>query len=76
MLYVTHRIRQARENAGCTQAALAIASGIPVRTLGAYERGAIVPPINRAAQIAAALGLSLDELFPETHLVASDAVAS
>lgn len=79
MLYVRHRIRQAREDAGRTQAELALAAGIPLRTLGAYERGSIVPPINRAARIADALGLSLNELFPDTQSVAyggCDEVAS
>ena len=63
MMPVTLRVREAREAAGLTQADLADAAGIPLRTLSAYERGQIVPPVDRARAIAVALGTTLDDLF-------------
>lgn len=58
---VGQRIFQERTSAELTQVALAEVTGIPQTTISGYERGAEVS-LRNAALIAAALGISLNEL--------------
>ena len=70
MTHVPLPIRSARVARGMTQSALAAACGIPLRTLAAYERGHLEPPVSRARAIACALGTTLDGLFGEDEAAA------
>ena len=50
-----------REERGLTRKQLAEATGIPVRSIAAYERG-VVPPVARAAVIALQLDVTLEDI--------------
>ncbi len=54
-----HRLRLA---AGLTQAQLADAAGVPLSTLQGWEIDRREPGLRAAAQLAAALGITADEL--------------
>jgi transcriptional regulator with XRE-family HTH domain len=56
------RLKQLREAAGMTQAELAKAAGVPLRTYQTWEQGVRTPLIDAAAKVAEALDVSLDEL--------------
>ncbi len=56
------RLKQLREAAGMTQASLAKAAGVPLRTYQTWEQGVRTPLIDAAAKVAEALDVSLDEL--------------
>jgi transcriptional regulator with XRE-family HTH domain len=56
------RLKQLREAAGMTQAALAKAAGVPLRTYQTWEQGVRTPLFDAAAKVAEALGVSLDDL--------------
>src|SRR4249919_3738585 len=56
-------LRQLRANAGISQQVAARAAGVSVSSWSNYENGAQVPPIWRAASLARALAVSLDELL-------------
>lgn len=56
------RLQEFRMRAGLSQSGLAEKSGVSVRTLQEYEQGKMVPSIDKAAKLAQALGVSLDEL--------------
>jgi transcriptional regulator with XRE-family HTH domain len=56
------RFKQLREAAGLSQAALARASGIPLKTYLEWEHGRRTPLLDAAAKVADALGVSLDLL--------------
>jgi transcriptional regulator with XRE-family HTH domain len=53
------RLRQA---AGLSQSGLARATGIPVGTIKNWEQGIRFPRMDLAVKVAAALGITLDEL--------------
>jgi transcriptional regulator with XRE-family HTH domain len=53
------RLRQA---AGLSQAALAAAAGVPLRTYQEWEQGQRTPLLSAAAKVADALQVSLDDL--------------
>jgi transcriptional regulator with XRE-family HTH domain len=53
------RLRQA---AGLSQSGLARATGIPVGTIKNWEQGIRFPRLDLAVKVAAALGITLDEL--------------
>jgi transcriptional regulator with XRE-family HTH domain len=59
---MSHRLKMLREAAGMTQAALAAAAGVSVRSYQQWEQGVRTPLFDAAARIAQALGVSLDEL--------------
>jgi transcriptional regulator with XRE-family HTH domain len=56
------RLKQMREAAGMTQAAVAQAAGVPLRTYQTWEQGVRTPLIDAAAKVAEALDISLDDL--------------
>ncbi|MBX3221919.1 MAG: helix-turn-helix transcriptional regulator [Labilithrix sp.] len=56
------RLRQARIDAGLTQAELAERAGVADATLSRIERSRLVPSIALTTRIAAALGVSVDGL--------------
>ena len=57
------RLASLRKAAGFTQIELAAELGISQRMVAYYESPAATPPANLLPQIAAALGVSIDELF-------------
>lgn len=56
------RLKAARERRELTQEAVAEAAEMQASRLSEYESGRLVPQLERAAKLAAALGVSLDEL--------------
>lgn len=56
------RLRQARIDAGLTQAELAERAGVADATLSRIERGRLVPSITLTTRIATALGVTVDAL--------------
>jgi transcriptional regulator with XRE-family HTH domain len=56
------RFKQLRQAAGLSQAALARASGVPLKTYLEWEYGRRTPLLDAAAKVAVALGVSLDQL--------------
>lgn len=63
-------IRELRKARGWTQEELAHAAGLPSSTIRRLENGG-TPQLTTAAKIAAALGVTLAELFPPATEVAS-----
>ena len=59
------RLREARENAELSQAALAESVGINRVNLSQYERGKVIPSFELACALADALGVSVAELRGE-----------
>lgn len=59
MKFSARQLRRARAKAGMTQIALAEATGVRERTIGNYERGLSVPPVDKACAIANALGVDI-----------------
>lgn len=57
-----NRIAEHRQTRGLTQRELANLVGTDVGTISRYERGA-EPSLSRAGEIAAALGVPIDELI-------------
>jgi transcriptional regulator with XRE-family HTH domain len=57
------QLAELRDRADLTQMALAARSGVSLRTIQNIEGGAL-PKIATARRLAAALGVSLDALFP------------
>jgi transcriptional regulator with XRE-family HTH domain len=57
------RLASLRKAAGFTQVELAAKLGISQRMVAYYESPAATPPANLLPQIAAALGVTIDELF-------------
>ncbi len=57
------RLRQARIDAGLTQAELAERAGVADATLSRIERSRLVPSVTLATRIANALGMSVDALL-------------
>ena len=57
------RLASLRKTAGFTQIELAAELGVSQRMVAYYESPAATPPANLLPQIAAALGVSIDELF-------------
>src|SRR3954447_17636392 len=55
-------IRSLRQEAGLSQARLAAAAGIHLRQIHRYESGEQQPALGVAQRLAAALGVTLDEL--------------
>jgi ribosome-binding protein aMBF1 (putative translation factor) len=61
------RLRAAREAAGLSKEALAVALNRPFWTLNAWERGTSAPSIANAQKLARALGLSIDDLVEDSE---------
>jgi len=59
-----NNIRELREAAGMTQGELAGRAGVSRPYLSNVENGAAEPTVKKAAAIARALGVTVDELFP------------
>ena len=57
------RLSNLRKAAGFTQIELATELGVSQRMVAYYESPAATPPANLLPQIAAALGVSIDDLF-------------
>jgi transcriptional regulator with XRE-family HTH domain len=55
-------LQRLRQAAGLSQPQLAEAAGVPVATLRDWEQGRRAPPLDTAARVAVALGVSIDEL--------------
>src|SRR5215212_2089207 len=55
-------MRRLRQDAGLSQAGLAAAAGIHLRQIHRYESGEQQPALGVAQRLAAALGVTLDEL--------------
>lgn len=68
-------IKKVREAAGLTQTALAERIGVPVRTLGSWERGEREIDLADAWKIADAVGVRLDDIAGrvECSIVSLDA---
>lgn len=69
------RLAQLRKSAGYTQVELASELGISQRMVAYYESPQATPPANLLPQIAAVLGVTIDELFgrsPKRRLVKQD----
>ena len=60
------RFQAVRLRKHMTQAGLAAASGLPLRSIQEWEQGTRIPRWDRVIQIADALGVSLDELAGRT----------
>lgn len=56
------RLKRLREAAGLTQAALAAAAGVSMRSYQQWEQGVRTPLFDAVVRIAQALDVSLDEL--------------
>jgi transcriptional regulator with XRE-family HTH domain len=57
------RLASLRKTAGFTQVELAAELGVSQRMMAYYESPSATPPANLLPQIAAALGVTIDELF-------------
>jgi len=64
------RIQEFRLAKGLSQSQLAKAAGIPFRSLQNYEQGHRPTPLEKAAKLAKALGVSLDDLAGITTVAA------
>lgn len=59
------KLKELREVRGFTQEALARAADLSLKQIQNIERGGAQPRITTARRLAAALGVSLDELWQE-----------
>lgn len=57
-------LKEHRERAGMSQAQVARSAGLNERTIRLVEQGKRVPKIATARALAAALGITVDELVP------------
>lgn len=73
MIKIKLNLRDVRKSKNITQIELSDKTGIVQQNLSLYERGEKIPQIDTAAKIAAALGVTLDELI--TIKVAKESVA-
>lgn len=60
---MTYKLREYRKLRGMTQSELAKAAKIHRVTLARYETGHCVPSVDKAERLAAALGVTVDELI-------------
>ncbi len=58
-----NRVKEARQELNLTQVNLAEKAGVTRQTIIAVEKGKFVPSVKLALELAAALGMSLEELF-------------
>jgi DNA-binding XRE family transcriptional regulator len=64
-------VRQARSDAGLSQAQLAAAAGISRQAVGAVEAGRHSPSVDAALALARAVGWPVEELFAPTNATAA-----
>jgi transcriptional regulator with XRE-family HTH domain len=64
------RLKEFREKAGLTQAALAQATGLSLGVVRDYEQGRKEPALRSAFKLAGALGVSVEEFRPEERAAA------
>jgi transcriptional regulator with XRE-family HTH domain len=64
---IGERIRNLRIDKGLKQNQLAEATGLSRISIGNYERGNRQPPVDVAAKIASALGVTVDYLLDNEH---------
>ena len=60
-----NRLRDARERAGLSQAALAARAGISRQAVGAVEGGRHAPSVDTALRLVRAVGATVEEVFGE-----------
>jgi len=60
---VGRRLRELREARGFSQARLEAIAGVPKARISRYENGHVMPSVPTLDRLAAALGLTLSELF-------------
>lgn len=60
---MVNRIKECREESGLTQDELAKKAGVSRPFLSNVENGVAIPTVTKAADIAEALGRSIDQLF-------------
>jgi putative transcriptional regulator len=60
---LANAIKREREKASLTQAALAEMIGVSRKTINTVENGVFTPSATLAIKLAAALGLSVEQLF-------------
>jgi putative transcriptional regulator len=58
-----NRLKEARSRLGLTQAELAMRVSVSRKTINTVENGVFVPSTVLALRLAAALGVSVEELF-------------
>lgn len=58
-------LRDLRERAGLDKTALARLVGVSRQAITAYEKGEMQPTLPVASRIAAALGVTIDQLFAQ-----------
>lgn len=58
------RLKEHREKLGLTQLQVARMAGLTERTIRLLEQGASVPRLSTARALAAALGVSVEDIFP------------
>ena len=63
MALLLNRLKETRLERGLTQEALALQLGVTRQTIIAVEKSKYVPSVKLALEIAAVLGLSIDDLF-------------
>lgn len=62
-----NRLREIRESKALTQQELAHSSSVGVSTIQYIERGvSVVPRLDTARALAAALGVAIEEIWPAT----------
>lgn len=64
-------LRNLRRARTMNQADLARLLGVSQQTLSKYENGTVEPPAHMKARLAAVLGVSVHDVFPEPESVAS-----
>lgn len=60
---LANRIKEERESASLTQAALAELVGVSRKTVNTVENGVFTPSATLAIKLARALGVSVEQLF-------------
>jgi transcriptional regulator with XRE-family HTH domain len=63
-------IQRMRLSKGLSQSQLARLAGVPFRSLQNYEQGHRATPLEAAAKLAKALGVSIDALAPPVEIPA------
>lgn len=61
---VINRLGELRRSAGLTQQELAFKANLSISTVAKVEQGKTAPALDTARAIAAALGVTIDEIWP------------
>jgi len=61
------RLRMLRQERGWTQRRLAVRANLPEAEVSRIETGRLRPYRGQARRLARALGVQLEDLFPESH---------